>query len=115
VSASLYMDVHVHRAITDGLRSRGVDVLTAQQDGTTRWEDPDLLDRATALNRVLFTNDQDLLRIVAARQHSGIAFAGVIYAPQTSPLGPVIGDLEACALACEPEDFADGLTYVPFP
>lgn len=91
------MDVHVHRALTDGLRSRGVDVLTSQEDRTTRWEDPDLLDRATALNRVLFTNDQDLLRIVAVRQQLGVPFAGVIYAPQTSPLGPVLRDLELCA------------------
>jgi hypothetical protein len=109
------MDVHVHRAITDGLRSRGVDVLTAQEDGTTRWEDPDLLDRATALDRVLFTNDQDLLRIVPARQRLGVPFAGVIYAPQTSPLGRVLGNLELCALASDPEDFANGLTYLPFP
>jgi hypothetical protein len=115
VSVSLYMDVHVHRAITDGLRSRGVDVLTAQEDGTTQWEDPDLLDRATAVHRVLFTNDQDFLRIVVLRQQVGTPFTGVIYAPQTSPFGPVLRDLELCALACEPEDFADGLTYLPFP
>jgi hypothetical protein len=107
--------VHVHQGITDGLLSRGVDVLTAQEDGTTRMEDSNLLDRASALGRVLFTNDQDLLRIVPERQRLGVPFAGVIYAPQTSPLGRVLGDLELCALACEPEDFANGLTYLPFP
>ena len=109
------MDVHVHGAITDGLRSRGVDVLTARDDGTIRWEDSDLLDRATALSRVLFTNDRDLFRIVAARQQLGISFAGVIYAPQTAPLGRVLRDLELCALACGADDFANGLTYLPFP
>jgi hypothetical protein len=31
---SLYMDVHVPAAITAGLRRRGVDVLTSQEDGT---------------------------------------------------------------------------------
>jgi hypothetical protein len=115
VSVALYMDVHVHAAITQGLRSRGVEVITAQEDGTTRWEDAELLDRATALNRVLFTNDQDLLRIVAIRQQLGVPFAGVIYAPQMSPLGRVLRDLEMCAFACDPEDLADGLTYLPFP
>jgi hypothetical protein len=109
------MDVHIHRAITDGLRSRGVDVLTAQEDGTTEWEDPDLLGRATAMNRVLFTNDRDFLGIAARHQQLGHPFAGVIYAPQTSPLGRVLRDLELCALACEPEEFADALTYLPFP
>jgi predicted nuclease of predicted toxin-antitoxin system len=59
------MDVHVPAAITDGLRLRGVDVLTAQEDGTGEFFDSDLLDRATALGRVLFTQDKGLLREAA--------------------------------------------------
>ena len=47
------MDVHVPRAITEGLRLRGVDVLTAQEDRTARLTDAELLDRAAALDRVL--------------------------------------------------------------
>lgn len=54
MSVKLYMDVHVRRAVTDGLRVREVDVLTAQEDGSAELEDPALLDRATELNRVLF-------------------------------------------------------------
>jgi len=54
-----YMDHHVPSAITNGLRLRGVDVLTAHEDGTQRLEDPALLDRAGALGRVLFTRDDD--------------------------------------------------------
>jgi len=38
VSVGLYMDVHVPAAITRGLLLRGVDVLTAQIDGTTELE-----------------------------------------------------------------------------
>lgn len=48
----LYMDVHIPRAIVNGLRLRDVDVLTAQEDGTDRYRDPELLDQATALQRV---------------------------------------------------------------
>ena len=33
MSVAIYMDEHVHRAITAGLRLRGVDVVTAQEDG----------------------------------------------------------------------------------
>jgi len=61
MSVSLYMDVHVHRAITSALRLRGVDVMTAQEDGHQEASDTDLLDRATALGRVLFSQDDDLL------------------------------------------------------
>ena len=47
MSVHLYMDVHVRRAVTAGVRLRGVDVLTAQEDGTGELPDPELLDRAT--------------------------------------------------------------------
>ena len=43
---TLYMDHHVPRAITAGLRNRGVDVLTAYEDNTHELDDPALLDRA---------------------------------------------------------------------
>lgn len=33
MSVAFYMDEHVPRAISVGLRLRGVDVLTAQEDG----------------------------------------------------------------------------------
>ncbi|HZO87006.1 MAG TPA: DUF5615 family PIN-like protein [Chthonomonadaceae bacterium] len=51
----LYTDENVDGAIIRQLRRRGVDVLTAQQDGHMRTDDPIVLDRATTLGRVLFT------------------------------------------------------------
>ncbi len=55
MAIALYMDHHVPRAITTGLRLRGIDVLTAHEDGTAEMEDPALLTRATKLGRALFT------------------------------------------------------------
>ena len=55
MSVHLYMDVHVRRAVTAGLRLRGVDVLRAQEDGTGGLPDLALLNRATELGRILFT------------------------------------------------------------
>jgi hypothetical protein len=108
------MDHHGPRAITEGLRMRGVDVLTAEEDGTRRLEDPDLLDRATDLGRPLFSQDQHLLAEAARRQRSAIHFAGVIYAQQDPPLvGTYIHDLEFLCLAGKPEDFANHVIYLP--
>ena len=76
------MDVHIPGAITEGLRQRGVAVLTAQEDGGRRLPDDKLLDRATALGRVLFTRDADLLREATERQRHGVVFAGIIYGHQ---------------------------------
>jgi len=36
MAIALYMDVHIPKAITVGLRLRGVEVLTAQEDGRKR-------------------------------------------------------------------------------
>ncbi|GAB4296265.1 MAG: hypothetical protein Fur0025_33790 [Oscillatoriaceae cyanobacterium] len=55
MSLALYMDEHIHLAITVGLQFRGVDVLTVQNDGRTGTPDPILLERATELGRVIFT------------------------------------------------------------
>src|SRR5262249_45918119 len=45
------MDVHVKRAVTNGLRLRGVAALTAMEDRRERLSDSELLDPATELNR----------------------------------------------------------------
>ncbi len=114
MSLALYMDVHVPSALTDGLRLRGVDVLTAQEDGTRRLPDPQLLDRATALGRLLFTEDDDLLREAKKRLQSGQPFAGVLYVHQQKlVIGSCINDLELIALASEPAEWLNRVGYLP--
>ena len=108
------MDVHVDIAITRGLRRRGVDVLTAQEDGTARLEDTLLLDRAAALNRLLFTQDDDFLAEANRRQGEGIFFIGLLYIHQLDAvIGRCIDDLETIALASELEEYANQVRYLP--
>jgi predicted nuclease of predicted toxin-antitoxin system len=114
MSVHLYMDVHVRRAVTAGLRLRGVDVLTAQEDGTGELPDPELLDRATELGRVLFTQDDDLLREAKRRQQTGKSFAGIIYAYQLGiTVSQCIADLELIAQASEPHEWLNRTIYLP--
>jgi hypothetical protein len=42
MTLELYMDEHVRRSITNGLKLRGVSVLTVQEDGRTGTPDPNL-------------------------------------------------------------------------
>lgn len=108
------MDVHVPAAITRGLLLRGVDVLTAQLDGTTELADPELLDRATTLGRVLFSQDEDLLAEANRRQRGGQPFAGLIYGHQLRvTIGKCVADLEILAQAGNLEDFANRVEYLP--
>jgi len=102
------------RAITSGLRLRGVDVLTAFEDGTSRLPDPDLLDRSTLLGRVLFTRDDDLLAEATRRQTEGVPFGGVIYAHQrTVSIGQCTRDLEILILAGMADDLENQVTFLP--
>lgn len=111
---ALYMDQHVPRAITNGLRLRGVDVLTAYEDGASQLSDSDLLERARELKRVLFTQDDDLLAEAAKRLRGGIPFYGVIYAHQLRvSIGTCVHDLEIIARAGEPEDMLNGILFLP--
>jgi len=108
------MDVHVRWAITTGLRRRGVDVLTAQEDGAARFEDSALLDRATQLGRILVSQDVDLLQEAARRQATGQRFSGVVYSHQLRiTVGQAIRDLELLATIYEPADLENRVEYLP--
>ncbi len=45
MAISLYMDERIPLVITEKLRLRGIDVVTAQDDGKCATDDPLLLDR----------------------------------------------------------------------
>jgi hypothetical protein len=110
----LYMDVHVKAAITAGLRRRGIDVVTAQEDGGTRLEDVALLDRVTALQRVVFSQHDDLLAIARERQTTGVFFAGLIYGHQlAATMGKYVLALEVICQVLNPEDMAKRIEYFP--
>lgn len=114
MAVRLYMDHHVPRPITVGLRIRGVDVLTAHEDNSHELADPDLFDRAGELGRVLFTRDDDLLVEANRRQQEVIFFHGVIYAHQLRvSIGGAIHDLELIAKVGEPEDFIGTGQFLP--
>jgi hypothetical protein len=114
MSIALYMDENVHRAITIGLRQRGVDVLTVQEDGLSSFPDPRIFDRATELQRLLFTQDEDFLAEANRRQAESINFYGVIYGHKLIvSIGDCVRDLEIIAKACELEEFANRVQYLP--
>jgi hypothetical protein len=111
---ALYLDQHVPRAIATGLRLRGVDVLTAFEDGASDLDDPALLDRATVLGRVLFSQDDDLLAEAARRQAAGLPFAGLIYGHQLhATIGVYIRDLELVAAIGDTDALSGQVVFLP--
>lgn len=114
MTVSLYMDHHVPKAITVGLRLRGVDVVTAHEDGADQLDDDELLNRANELGRVLFTQDDDLLAEAAKCQREGIEFSGVIYGHQLRvTIGICIQDLEIIAKSGETKELKNQVVFLP--
>lgn len=99
----MYMDVHIPQAITDQLRRRGVDVLTAFDDERQELPDDQLLLRVTQLNRVLFTQDIRFRVLAETWQVEGKQFSGLIFGHQLGgTIGQFVRDLELIAKASEP-------------
>ena len=63
--------------------SANIDVLTVQEDNRSGLADPEVLKRAIALNRILFSQDDDLLAEANMLQKSGVTFPGVVFARQS--------------------------------
>jgi hypothetical protein len=108
------MDHHVPAAITDGLRRRDVDVITAYEDGTAEFEDPQLLERATQRGRALFSQDKDFLVLTHHWLQTGREFSGLVYAHQLDvTIGQAIRDLTLIAEALGPEDMRNRIEFLP--
>jgi hypothetical protein len=114
MSLKFYMDVHIPRSITTGLRLRNVDVLTAQDDAKTTAPDSQLIERATKLNRVVVTFDDDFLFEATKRQQLNIPFSGIIYGHQLHvTVGSCVNDLEILSKVAEPADLRNRVEFLP--
>ena len=111
----LYMDVHVPQSITDQLRRRGVDVLTALENDSDELLDDELLEHVRSLGRVLFTQDIRFKAMAEDWQRQGKTFAGLIFGHQLGgTIGQYVKDLELIAQSSEPDEWFNTIEYLPF-
>jgi predicted nuclease of predicted toxin-antitoxin system len=110
----IYMDEQVPRSITQGLRLRGVEVLTVQEDGLSGFEDPVILDRATTIGYLVYTQDDDFRAEAARRAALGIPVAGVIYCHQLRlSIGERVKQLHRIAVCSDSEENANRVEILP--
>jgi predicted nuclease of predicted toxin-antitoxin system len=108
------MDTHVPQAVIQQLRRRGVDVLTARDDGRDALDDASLLARATTLGRLLVTQDIRFHARAIMWLTEGKPFAGVAFAHQLSiTIGQFVRDLELIATASEDGECANQIFRLP--
>lgn len=108
------MDVHIPQAVTEQLRRRNVDVLTAIEDSAAQFEDEAMLIRATELQRLLVTQDIRFCTRAETWQAMGRHFAGLAFAHQLSiTIGQFVTDLELIATASGDEECDDQIFRLP--
>jgi predicted nuclease of predicted toxin-antitoxin system len=97
------------RAIAMALRRNGIDVTTTQEVGLTGADDDAQPAFAAAHQRVLFTQDDDYLRL-----HSkGSQHAGIVYAHQTEhSVGEIIDFLILVWSVYKPVEICNRVEYV---
>lgn len=78
-------------------------------------DDSELFTRATQLDRVLFSQDRDMLVLAEQWLQEGSEFAGLVYAHQLSvTIGQAVRDLALIAQALDPEDMRNRIQFIPF-
>jgi hypothetical protein len=102
------------RALVQGLRERGVDVTTVQDQGTRGRSDADQLELASGLGRVLFSrNVADFSRLHARYLRSAVHHAGIVVDPEPrSGFGDQIHRLVKLASSKQATEMVDTLEYL---
>lgn len=85
-----YLDENIAEAVARGLRHRQIDVMTTPEAGHRGWKDLQQLAFALSENRVLVTQDEDMLQIAS----TGVEHAGIVYyKPRTRTIKQIIQGL----------------------
>ena len=103
-----YTDEHVARAVVNGLRERGADVITTPEAGLLGASDEKHLEFASIEGRVLFTQDEDFLKLHAA----GVEHAGIAYTPQGAAIGDIIRGLMLIQQVLNAEEMRGHIEYL---
>ena len=103
-----YTDEHVAKAVIRGLRQRGVDILTVREANKLGEDDKGHLAFALVENRVIFTQDDDFLRLPS----SDMEHAGIVYTPQHTPVGEIIQGLMLIYQVLEAEEMIGNVEYL---
>lgn len=112
MSVTFYFDENVNGILAKALRRRRVEVLTVQKDGLESAPDPEVFSRSIELNRVLVSNDEDMLAIASDYMARKSPFPGLIFLHRAS-LSEHLEALEYIAQSAAPEDLADGIFFLP--
>jgi hypothetical protein len=104
-----HLDEHVHPAIAEGLRRRGIDVTTTIEAELLGAEDEKHLEFCGVENRVVVTNDADFLRL----HTQGVSHRGIVYYhTEGRSIGDILRFLILIHECLAPEEMIDHLEFL---
>lgn len=104
-----HLDENVNLTIAQGLRQRGIDVITTPEAELIAATDEVQLAFALSQERVLFTQDADFLRL----HQTGISHAGIVFCAQGSrSIGEMIRGLVLIWQLLEPEEMLNRVEFL---
>jgi len=104
-----YFDESVELAVSEQLAVSGIDVVSAHSLQLLGDSDPNHLARATKMERVLCTYDQDFLRLATeGASHNGIIFVQ----QQRSSIGAWVREIQAIHAQMQAEDIVGQVIFL---
>jgi predicted nuclease of predicted toxin-antitoxin system len=104
-----HLDENVSNAIAEGLRRRGIDVTTTPEQNLISASDQEQLTFALKQERVLFTQDDDFLKL----HQANIPHAGITYCHQGSrSIGEILRTLVLIWEWVEPADMVGKVEFL---
>ncbi|MBI4606470.1 MAG: DUF5615 family PIN-like protein [Planctomycetes bacterium] len=93
-----------------------LEIVLARDAGLATTEDPDLLDWAAGMRRIVLSHDiQTLPGYAIERVQAGKRMPGLFMVPQTAPIGPSIEDIQLLAECSREDEWEGQILYLPFP
>ncbi|MBI1783848.1 DUF5615 family PIN-like protein [Candidatus Sumerlaeota bacterium] len=104
-----YLDENIPKAVCEGLRRRGIDVLSTVEASNTSLSDLEQLRFAAVQSRILVSKDPDFLAISARGvRHAGIAFI----TSDRKPIGQIILGLVCVWESKSSEAMSNQIEYI---
>lgn len=104
-----HLDENVSNAVAEGLRRRGIDVTTTPEQNLMGASDLEQLAFAFERGRVIFTQDDDFLKL----HQANVPHSGITYSHQGSrTIGEIVTTLALIWEWVDPEDMVGQIEFI---
>ncbi|MBI2472508.1 MAG: DUF5615 family PIN-like protein [Planctomycetes bacterium] len=105
---TFYTNESVNVAVAEGLKRRGIKILSARETGNLGLSDEEQLEYAKKNNFVIITHDDDFLTMATRFDHRGIVYVH----QQKYGVGDLIRKLKLLWDVAEQEDFRNHVEFL---